>query len=299
MEEGSVDHCIRLAIYEGLDPITAIQMATINTAECYKQDNIGAVSPGYKADFILLDNLDKLSIHKVFKDGECIVENGELKEELFVKHAYLDDSLPEINSSLLSLRDLKLPLKSNFCHIIEVIPNSIVTNHVKDKVNVEDGYFQPSIELDQLKLVVVERHHNTGNIGRAIVKGFGIKKGAIATTISHDSHNIVAVGTNDNDILKAVKELKDIKGGIVVVAEDEVIATLPLPIAGLVSDQSYQTLNKQMKNLNQQVKKLEGNSTFNPFLTLSFLSLTVIPTLKLTDKGLFDFESFATISVEV
>ncbi|UTI42250.1 adenine deaminase [Niallia sp. RD1] len=293
VEEGSVDHSIRLAIEEGLDPITAIQMATINAAECFKLDSIGAVSPGYRADFLLVDNLEKLTIHSVFKNGQCVVENGKLTDEKFVKHPYLDAELPSINCAEVSLEDLKLPLASNTCHIIEIIPNSIVTKEVIEKVNRQNGYFQPSIEKDQLKLVVVERHHQTGNVGKAIVKGFGFKKGAVATTISHDSHNIVAVGTNDADLLLSIHTLQDIDGGIAVVSEGIVVATLPLPIAGLISDQDYLTLYEQLKILNHNVKILQGYDSFNPFLTLSFLSLTVIPTLKLTDKGLFDFYAFS------
>jgi len=298
LHEGSVDHCVRLAIKEGLNPITAIQMATINTAECYKQERIGAVSPGYKADFLIVDSLEDLSIKQVYKDGKCIVEDGNLKLEQFKEQTYEASTLPALNYAPFKLEELQLPLQSDGCHVIGVIPNSIVTEHLIEKVQVKDGIFQPSIEEDLLKLVVVERHHRTGNIGRGIVKGFGFQKGAIATSISHDSHNIVAVGTNDEDIMLAIEELKNINGGITAVAEGQLIASLPLPIAGLISDQSYETLYQQMNALNKQVKQLGGKSSFNPFLTLSFLSLTVIPTLKLTDKGLFDFSQFAYIDIE-
>ncbi|TRZ37182.1 adenine deaminase [Niallia circulans] len=297
-DEGSVDHCVRLAIKEGLNPITAIQMATINTAECYKQERIGAVSPGYKADFLIVDSLEDLSIKQVYKDGKCIVEDGNLKLERFKEQTYEDTTLPALNYAPFKVEELQLPLQSESCHVIGVIPNSIVTEHLIEKVQVEDGIFQPSVEADLLKLVVVERHHRTGNIGRGIVKGFGFKKGAIATSISHDSHNIVAVGTNDEDIMLAIEELKNINGGITAVAEGQLIASLPLPIAGLISDQSYETLYQQMNTLNEKVKQLGGESSFNPFLTLSFLSLSVIPTLKLTDKGLFDFSQFAYIDIE-
>lgn len=298
LHEGSVDHCVRLAIKEGLNPITAIQMATINTAECYKQEGIGAVSPGFKADFLIVDSLEDLSIKQVYKDGKCIVEDGNLKLEQFKEQTYEASTLPALNYAPFKLEELQLPLQSDGCHVIGVIPNSIVTEHLIEKVQVKDGIFQPSIEEDLLKLVVVERHHRTGNIGRGIVKGFGFQKGAIATSISHDSHNIVAVGTNDEDIMLAIEELKNINGGITAVAEGQLIASLPLPIAGLISDQSYETLYQQMNALNKQVKQLGGKSSFNPFLTLSFLSLTVIPTLKLTDKGLFDFSQFAYIDIE-
>ena len=298
VEEGSIDHCIRLAIKEGLSPITAVQMATINTAECFHLENIGAVSPGYKADFLLLDDLEEFTISDVYKDGQCIVKEGILKEDKFKKHTYIDDTLPIINSKDLTASDLKLSLQSSSCNIIDIIPNSIVTRKVLEKVEVENGSFKVSTDKDHLKLVVVERHQKTGNIGKAIVKGFGLKKGAIATTISHDSHNIVAVGTNDEDLLLAINKLKEIKGGIVVVADNEVIATLPLPIAGLISDQTFLTLYEQLKMVNKKVGYLQGHTHFNPFLTLSFLSLTVIPTLKLTDKGLFDFSTFSYITVE-
>lgn len=298
LHEGSVDHCVRLAIKEGLNPITAIQMATINTAECYKQERIGAVSPGYKADFLIVDSLEDLSIKQVYKDGKCIVEDGNLKLEQFKEQTCEASTLPALNYAPFQLEELQLPLQSDGCHVIGVIPNSIVTEHLIEKVQVKDGIFQPSIEEDLLKLVVVERHHRTGNIGRGIVKGFGFQKGAIATSISHDSHNIVAVGTNDEDIMLAIEELKNINGGITAVAEGQLIASLPLPIAGLISDQSYETLYQQMNALNEQVKQLGGKSSFNPFLTLSFLSLSVIPTLKLTDKGLFDFSQFAYIGIE-
>ncbi|HEO8422463.1 adenine deaminase [Niallia sp. FSL W8-0635] len=299
VEEGSVDHSVRLAIEKGLDPIIAIQMVTLNAAECFQLNSIGAVSPGYQADFLLVDDLKKFTVHSVFKNGECVVKDGKVIEDKFIKQDYLEPNLPAINCAKLSLEDLKLPLTSDLCHIIEIIPNSIVTNEVIEKVKVENGYFRTSLEEDQLKLVVAERHHQTGNVGKAIVKGFGFKKGAVATTISHDSHNIVAVGTNDDDLLLAINELQEINGGIVVVSEGVVVATLPLPIAGLISDQDYLTLYEQLKTLNQKVEILEGYNTFNPFLTLSFLSLTVIPTLKLTDKGLFDFHSFSYKDVAV
>jgi len=298
LHEGSVDHCIRLAIKEGLDPITAIQMATINTAECYKQERIGAVSPGYKADFLIVDSLEELTIEHVYKEGKCIVENRRLKTEQFDKQIHDDNSLPGLKYAPFDIKELQLPLQSDICNVIGVIPNSIVTEHKIEKVSVENGIFQTSVEEDLLKLIVVERHHRTGNIGRGIVKGFGFKKGAIATTISHDSHNIVAVGTNDEDIWLAIEELKNINGGITAVAEGQLIASLPLPIAGLISNQSYEKLYEQMNILNEQVKQLGGSSSFNPFLTLSFLSLSVIPTLKLTDKGLFDFSSFSYTTIE-
>lgn len=296
-EEGSVDHCVRLAIEKGLDPITSIQMATINTAECFGMKDKGAIAPGYQADFILLEDLDTIKVDQVYVKGKCVVQQGELVED-FPTKKISNVSLPSIQTAEIQLEDFALPIKSSFCNVIEIIPNSIVTKHRKEIVDQKDGNFTPSITKDQLKLVVIERHRATGNIGKGIVKGFGITKGAIATTISHDSHNIVAVGVRDEDIFLAVEELKKINGGIVVVSDRKVIYSLPLPIAGLISEESFLTLYKQLQDLNGASKELGGYQHFNPFLTLSFLSLSVIPTIKLTDEGLFDFDTFSYIPIE-
>ena len=300
IEEGSIDYNVHLAIQEGIEPITAIQMATINAAECFGLSDKGAIAPGYKADFLLIEDLDCLTITQVFKDGQTVMEYGALSgfaeaapdapEEL--KQTVFFHSLDQVN--------LSIPLTQTKANIIEIIPNSLLTKHIVEDVEVDAaGCFQPSIEKDQLKLAVIERHKLTGHVGVGIVKGLGIKEGAIATTVSHDSHNLIVCGTNDHDILFATQEMKNMQGGLVVVKDGEVLASLVLPIAGLISQGTYQEVYRELQELNIALKKLGASEQFNPFLTLSFLALPVIPDLKLTVKGLFSVGRFEHIQTGV
>lgn len=299
VEEGSVDHVVRLAIKKGLDPVTAIQMVTLNTAECFGLRHLGAIAPGYQADFLLLDDIETISIHQVYKKGKCIVNQGKLMEKEFTTSAVAGRDVHfTINTKGVALEELKIPLKSDACHIIGIIPNSLVTEHLKESVQVENGFFVPSIEKDQLLLAVIERHKAIGNVGLGIVKGFQMKKGAIATTVAHDSHNIVAVGASEEEMLLAIKQVIQTNGGLAVVSGKEVLASLSLPVAGLMSEESYQVVYQSLNKLNDALTKIGAPNTFNPFLTLSFLTLPVIPELKLTDKGLFEFTSFSHINVE-
>ncbi|MFP5106770.1 adenine deaminase [Neobacillus sp. C211] len=300
IHDGSIDHNVRLAIASGLSSITAIQMATINAAECFGLEAKGAIAPGYKADFFLFDDLEKITITTVYKDGIAVVENGRLIIES------QDNSLVETDRLRNSVRfheltenHFQIPLKTNKANIIEIIPNSLVTRHIIEKVNACDsGIFQPSIIKDQLKLAVIERHHMKNQIGLGIVKGLGLKTGAIATTIAHDSHNLIIAGTTDLDMVVASKAIKDIQGGLVVVNQGEVIALLRLSIAGLMSDRPYQEVYSSLNEINLALKKLGAHDHFNPFLTISFLSLPVIPELKLTDKGLFQISKFEHIDLD-
>ncbi|WP_078544556.1 adenine deaminase [Litchfieldia alkalitelluris] len=300
MIEGSIDHSIRLAIQHGIPPLLAIQMASLNAAECYGLSNKGAIAPGYEADFVLLDDLETLGISEVYKHGTLVAKDGKyvgrsLNRKEPAATLTTTVQVPEILS-----KDLRIPMgDSQKAVMIEIIPNKLITNKLIETVHVEDGQFFPSIENDQLKLVVVERHKNTGNIGLGVVKGFKLKKGAIATTVAHDSHNIVATGTNDEDILKAITILKEMNGGLVVINNNEIIASLSLPIAGLLSTKDYITVNYELEKLKKALSMLEFNGDFNPFLTLSFLTLPVIPELKLTDLGLFDVKSNRHIPIIV
>lgn len=302
LEEGSIDHIIRLAIQNGLDPITAIQMGTLNTAECFNLDHLGAIAPGYQADFLILDDLETVSINQVFKKGVCISDNGKLNESLFkneIGKGLKGPELARINAQELTVEALSIPLTDYICNVIEIIPNSLVTNHLKEEVTIEEGCFVPSIQKDQLKIAVIERHNGMNHIGLGLVKGFRLKQGAIATTVAHDSHNIVVVGTSDQEILKAVKQVIETNGGLAVVEGEEVLASLALPVAGLMTEMEYPVVNEQLKALNQAVSTIGESINFNPFLTLSFLTLPVIPKLKITDLGLFDFERSAHIPIQV
>lgn len=295
--EGSVDHVVRLAIKEGLDPFLAIQMASLNTAEAYNLKDQGAVAPGYEANLVLLDRLEDFSINKVICKGETVVENDIILNDMPSTAVDIDESKVRhsVNLPLLSERSLLLPVKDQSADIIGVIPNQIVTRHLIEEVTAKDGYFQTDIAKDQLKMAVIERHRASGHIGLGIVKGFQFNNGAIATTVAHDSHNVVTAGTNDSDILLAIEMISASDGGLAVVSNGEILATLPLPIAGLMTDVTAEALNTQLIDLNKAFEKIGFTADFNPFLTLSFLALPVIPELKLTDQGLFNVTQFRFI----
>lgn len=298
LEEGSVDHNARLAIRCGLDPLQAIQMASLNAAECYGLQTKGAIAPGYEADFLLLDDLERLTIAQVYKAGRLVGENGQYigpRPQTAKIPAGLLKSvhLPEITE-----RDLQIRLQEERrCHIIGINPNSLITTRLVEEVDAEDGCFRPSVAKDQLKIAVLERHHHTGCIGLGVVKGFGIQCGAIASTVAHDSHNLVVAGSNDRDMLTAIQALRDMEGGLVVASDGVVLAAIELPLAGLMSTADYAELLQHMEQLHHALARIGASSEFNPFVTLSFLCLPVIPELKLTDMGLFDFAAFQHIPV--
>lgn len=293
LHEGSIDYNVRLAISEGLDPLTAIQLATINTAECFGLQEIGAIAPGYKADFLLLDDLNTVSISHVFKNGKLVVEHGQLI-------SFPENEQVEISSELVntvnfhdfSEEALHLSINEGKANIIEINKNSLLTNHIVEEVTVnESGCFESSFEKDQCKLVVIERHHYTNEIGVGIVKGLGLKNGAVASTVAHDSHNLVIAGTSDTDILFAAQKIKEMQGGLIVVKEGKVLASLHLPIAGLLSTGTYEEVYSGLNKLTLALEEIGVGEGFNPFLTVSFLSLPVIPELKLTAQGLYDVKN--------
>ncbi len=298
VEEGSIDHNVRLAIKLGLDPLLSIQMATLNAAECFRLKNKGAIAPGYEADFLLLDNLEDVSISEVYKAGQLVAKDGVCLpfhvNEIEKPHKVINSmKLNDLGEDALQIK-LNEGQKAN---IIEIIPNQIVTKHVVENVVVKDRSFQPSIENDQLKLCVIERHNETGNIGHAIVKGLGITDGAIVSTVAHDSHNLVVAGTNDEDMFTAIDAIRKVGGGKAVVKSGHVLATIPLELSGLMSTKDANDVIHELENINEALKKIGFQEQFNPFSTLSFLSLPVIPHLKLTDMGLFDVNTFKLISI--
>ncbi|WP_338423011.1 adenine deaminase [Enterococcus durans] len=300
VSEGSIDHIIRQVIQFGMDPLQAIQMATLNAAECFGLDHLGAIAPGYQADFFLTDDLTTLPIVDVFTQGNLVVKQGEIIQDGFPTQPNpFTDNLPAMNVKPLSNTSFALPIHSEQAHVIEIIPNSLLTNDLIEMVSVKDGFFEPSIENDWLKIAVIERHHQTGNIGVGIVKGFQLEDGALATTVAHDSHNIVVVGTNDEDMLYAANQLIKKGGGMIAVKADKELACLPLPIGGLMSQDPFLEVNTQLVSLTKEAYKLGASQAFDPFLTLSFLTLSVIPELKITDKGLFSFSKFNLIEPSI
>lgn len=295
INEGSIDYNIRLSIKLGIDPIDAIKMATINSAECYGLKDKGAIAPGYRADLVVADDLDDFNILEVYKDGKLVGKN---KKALFQTDEYRPRNLMDsVNIKKVKKEDIQIPMKSNQANIIRVEANTLITEKVIKEVKVEDGYFQYSNE-DILKLVIVERHRATGNIGVGLMENFKLKNGAIASTIGHDSHNIIAIGDNDEDILIGISELEKIGGGITMVSNGKVLKSLELEIGGLMTSKPIEETNKILKEMiDLSYEILNVNKEIDPFMALSFMGLPVIPKLKLTDMGLFDVEKFDFIEV--
>jgi adenine deaminase len=290
IEEGHIDSMVRQAIRWGLDPILAIQMATLNSAEYFRLDELGAIAPGYRADIVTFDHLGRFQIKKVFKDGKLVAQNGKL---LFptLRKAKTPDVKGSVRIKPLKKDAFLLRSDQSLAKIIQLIPGQIVTKKITKKILLKEGVAYPDIKEDIIKIAVVERHKATGNVGIGFVQGFGLKKGAIGSSVAHDSHNLVIVGTNDQDMIKAAEIIQTMKGGLIVVLNGRVLASLPLPIAGLMSDASVDQVNLRLEVLHRAAKNL-GCKIRDPFMTLSFLSLPVIPELKITDKGLVDVNQF-------
>lgn len=286
VNEGHIDHSIRKAIASGVAPVTAIQMGTINTARYYRLKNQGAIAPRYWADFIVVDDLAEFKVRRVYKKGVLVAENGK----------YLDAPKPATDQprSTMNLRyrapgDFEVSANgaAKKIRVIEIVPHQIVTKEVLATPKIEDGKIVSDPERDILKLVVVERHRATGNVGVGFVRGFGLKRGALGSTVAHDAHNVVVVGVSDDDIVTAIRALEEMRGGQVAVADGKIEASLPLPIAGLVSDQPLEIVIDKIAALKSAAARL-GSTLDAPFMSLSFLSLSPIPALKLTDQGLVD-----------
>jgi adenine deaminase len=289
LRDGDIDAVLRKAIGLGLDPVRAVQMATVNTATCFRLNRLGAVAPGYFANLIVLDSLENFKVVMVFHRGRLVAREG---RPLFTPYRPPRDELTRtVNIKPFSLAALKLPAKGSDYPAIEVVPGQIITRKKLIKVKTVAGSIVPDVSRDVLKAAVVERHHATGNIGVGLVAGFGLKKGALASSIAHDSHNIVAVGVADGDIFAAVKEVERLQGGLVVVADGRVVASLATPVAGLLSREPLEAVVAGLDRLNRAARDL-GCALPEPFAALSFLALPVIPELRLTDLGLVDVNTF-------
>ena len=298
LELGHLDNHLKICVEEGLDAITAIQMATINAAECFGLSDRGAIAPGLKADIVLLDDLKDFNVSDVFIDGAHVA-----KEKTYLPTFEKHDTA-KVKGSVkvkdFSKEKLKFNLKSDRVHVIELIEGSVVTKKAIETVKVDaSGDFVYEAETDIVKMAVVERHQNTGNVALGLIKGYGIKKGAIALSIAHDSHNLIVVGVNDDDMALAIETLIAQEGGVVLVAEGKVLDSMPMPLGGIMSDQSGEWVKDKLIILhNQAESELKINPNIEPVMTLCFMSLAVIPEIKLTDMGLFDVAKFDFISIE-
>jgi adenine deaminase len=279
LRDGDVDAVVRKAIGLGLDPVRAIQLATINPAQYFQRDGLGAVGPGYMANLIVLSDLPRLQIDMVFYRGDIVARDG---KPLFTSPKATTGLTNTVNIKPFNIEALSLLASGEVVPVIEVIPGQIITRKWLEKIKPT-----PDTSRDILKLVVVERHKATGNIGVGLVMGFGLKRGALASSIAHDSHNIIVVGTNDEDIFTAIKEIKRLQGGLVLVAGGKVLASLALPIAGLLSDQPLEVVVSKLERLDKIATEL-GTKLVSPFTTLSFLALPVIPEIRLTDRGVVE-----------
>jgi adenine deaminase len=282
--EGHIDHCVRAAIAAGVPPVTALQMATINPARHYRLRNYGAIAPRFWADFVVFEDLRRPVIQQTYKRGVLVAENGRCL-------AAMPPVVPRPRGTM-NLRYSPEQLRARHpdarqIQVIEIVPRQIVTRRVVLPPKIEHGEIVSDPARDVLKLVVVERHRATGNVGVGFVRGFRLRHGALGSTVAHDAHNVVVVGVSDADILAAIRALEQMQGGLVAVVDGEVKAALPLPIAGLVSDQPLEAVMAAVSRLNDAAATL-GCELEAPFMTLSFLSLSPIPELKLTDQGLID-----------
>ncbi len=296
MSAGHMDRILKKAVALGIDPIRAVTMTTINPAEYFKLEGLGAIKTGYCADFVVVKDLKDFEVIAVFINGKLAAEKGK---------ALFDSKEPDAPKEILaSVRikniepdDLKVESsKTQKARIITIVENQIVTDSRINALESDNKYLAPDVENDVLPLVVVERHRATGNVGKGFVAGFGLKQGALASTVAHDSHNIICVGANYDDMASAIGEIKLMGGGLVAMNDGKVVERLELPIAGLMSNMDANAVAEKTKKLNAAAKSL-GCALDAPFATLSFLALPVIPSLKLTDKGLVDVNQFKFVDL--
>ena len=295
IEQGSINYLLEIGVAQGYDPEDLIPMATLNIAECYGLKHVGALAPGYVADIAVFENLQSFQPVHVIKGGVQVVKNRKL---LWKSDPVLEPPGQSMNMRPATVEDFRIPAKKNKkLRVIGISQTQLLTSELHLTPTVQNGDAVSDVGRDILKMAVFERHHNTGNVGLGFAFGFGLKKGAIATTVGHDSHNLSVVGTNDEDMAVAVNRLREIGGGLIVVSDGEVRATVPLAIAGLMSDRDAMAVNSQIKQLNFWLKELGVPEEYSTFMILAFTSLPVIPELRLTDRGLVDVVHFEHVDL--
>jgi adenine deaminase len=295
---GHIDSMVRRAVELGLDPVEAIRLASYNTAQYFRLYHRGAIAPGFVADMVVLDDLNTFQVESVYKDGRLVAQQGKLLAD--APTATFSSSVSvtgTVHIGNITEADLRIPGKAGTVEVVGIEPGQITTKHLREEALLRDGELVADPERDLLKLVVIERHHASGHVGLGFVKGFGLKKGAIASSVAHDAHNLVIAGASDSDILKAARVLEEIGGGFACVVDGEVRASVPLPLGGLVSPLPATELVRQLHVLDAAAAEL-GCTLEHPCMTLSFLSLSVIPSLKLTDQGLIDVETFTLLPLQ-
>ena len=298
LETGSIDNNVRMAIGAGVDPVLAVCMATINAASCFGLHDRGAIAPGRRADFLLLSSLDKdFTVDEVYCAGVLTASSRNYLPD--VVHACIDKVRNRMNVKDFSAKRLELRLKSPKVKVIEIIPGAVVTNVYEAVVDVDENGVWHRNKEDIVKIAVVERHLGRGTVGLGLLKGYGLQGGALATSIAHDSHNIIVAGDRDDDMALAVEELIRVGGGMTVVKGGRVLASIPHEIAGLMTDLPGEEFTRQFVSIVATARKeLHVADNVAPFMTLCFMSLPVIPSLKITDMGLYDINQEAFVPLE-
>lgn len=293
LERGHLNRILRMAVARGVDRIQAVQMATINPASYFRLRDRGAIAPGYRADVLVLEDLDDFRVAKVFTGGRLVAENGEIAVDIPIGST-VDPRRANVDWA--AVGDLSVNAAGESVNVIEVVPGEIVTRRIVVPAPVSQGKIVADPSRDLLKIAVIERHHGTGAHAVGLIKGFGLKRGAVGSSVAHDSHNIIVVGTNDEDMLAAGKAIADMGGGMVAVVDGRVEASLALPIAGLMSHEPIRTVQRNLVEVAKTAREM-GCTLEAPFATLSFMALTPIPELKITDQGLFDSVHFQFVSL--
>ncbi len=295
---GHLDNHLRICVEEGVDPIAAIQMASLNAAECFRLYDRGAIAPGLRADIVLLDDLNGFCVRRVFIQGEEIAKDGKYLPE--VRRIDLSAVRGSFHVGNFTAEKLRLKLNSSHVNVIDIVPGGVVTGKgVADVTLDKQGEFVYQPGQDIVKIAVVERHQNTGNVALGLLRGYGIQSGAVALSIAHDSHNIIVVGTNDADMAFAVEQLIAQNGGMILVKGGQIVNSMPMVVGGIMSDRTGEWVSVKLAEIHADAYEQLGISRdVEPVMTLCFMSLAVIPELKLTDMGLFDVTKFAFIPLE-
>ena len=295
LEKGHIDSMVRKAIGAGLDSVVAIQMATINPAEYFRIKTVGAIAPGRRADLVVFSDLDSPHMESVYCGGVLVAEHGKMSPDITPPDPVLVPVSMNVDTQQI---DLSIPAATGRIRVMDIVPDQIITGERIMEAMISDGNAVADTARDILKIAVIERHAGSGNVGKGFVRGFGLKRGAIASSVAHDSHNIIVVGTNDNDMNVAIRAIVEMGGGLAAASDQKICADLALPIAGLMSQDPISTVRDRIEHLIRAAREM-GATLHDPFMTLSFLALPVIPALKITDTGLVDVARFRIVSLFV
>lgn len=297
LDLGHINYMVRVAVASGVPVTQALQMATINAARYFGIQDIGVLAPNYQADINVFDNLTDFVPSLVLQSGKVVAQDG---KATFAGRSVEDEKVEKgICIRSINKEQLRISAKGTLANVIGLVPEQITTCAMLIHLPVKNGEAFADPKRDLLKLAVFERHHATGNVAVAMVDGFGLQTGAIASTIAHDSHNLIVIGTNDDDMILAAKTIEKIGGGLAIIDDGKVIGTLAMPIAGLMSKEPVKVVEEKLHQLKNKAHEMGVKACYDPFLTLAFLSLPVIPELKLTDQGLVDVNRFSFVPVMV